>query len=142
MRRVLITGASSGIGAQLAQDYLATGWEVVGCGRRREQLAEIDGLVPLVFDITDRDQVLAAAAQLEQEPAFDLIILNAGDCQYMDNPWQFDDQLFEQIIRTNVIGVGYCLHAFLPVPPIFRSPEQKHMVAPRRLSVISLKLCR
>lgn len=115
MRRVLITGASSGIGAQLAQDYLATGWEVVGCGRRREQLAEIDGLVPLVFDITDRDQVLAAAAQLEQEPAFDLIILNAGDCQYMDNPWQFDDQLFEQIIRTNVISVGYCLHAFLPL---------------------------
>ena len=113
MKRVLITGAGSGIGAQLARDYLADGWQVVGCGRQADKLAQIEGLLPLVFDITDREQVLEAAKQI-QTP-FDLVILNAGDCLYIDCPWQFDDLLFEKIIRTNVIGVGYCLHAFLPL---------------------------
>ncbi len=113
MKRVLITGASSGIGAQLARDYLTDGWQVFGCGRRAEKLAQIKALVPLAFDITDRDQVIDAACQIENP--LDLIILNAGDCSYIDQPWQFDDLLFERIIRINLIGVGYCLHAFLPL---------------------------
>ncbi len=113
MKRVLITGASSGIGAQLARDYLTDGWLVFGCGRRAEKLAEIKGLVPLTFNITNRDQVIDSARQIENP--LDLIILNAGDCSYIDQPWQFDDLLFERIIRINLISVGYCLHAFLPL---------------------------
>ena len=36
--RVLITGATSGIGRQLALDYLRAGWQVWGCGRDGERL--------------------------------------------------------------------------------------------------------
>ena len=37
--RVLITGASSGLGRQLAMDYRQAGWQVWGCGRDGERLA-------------------------------------------------------------------------------------------------------
>ncbi|MGL5503174.1 MAG: SDR family NAD(P)-dependent oxidoreductase, partial [Aeromonas veronii] len=36
--RVLITGATSGIGRQLALDYRRAGWQVWGCGRDGERL--------------------------------------------------------------------------------------------------------
>jgi len=36
--RVLITGASSGLGRQLAMDYRQAGWQVWGCGRDGERL--------------------------------------------------------------------------------------------------------
>lgn len=35
---VLVTGASSGIGLQLAKDYLALGWHVIACGRDATKL--------------------------------------------------------------------------------------------------------
>ncbi len=115
--RVLITGASSGIGARLAQDYLAEGWQVFGCGRALARLVEIHGCTPLVFDATDRELVQAAGRNLESAldgHKLDLIILNAGSCEYIDDPLHFDDLLFERIVQTNLLSVGYCLNAFLP----------------------------
>ena len=115
--RVLITGASSGIGAQLAKDYLEDGWQVFGCGRNRERLVAIKGINPLIFDIGVRDAVQSAGKQLKKllgENTLDLIILNAGTCEYIEAPLQFDDQLFERVIHTNLVAVGYCLNAFLP----------------------------
>lgn len=117
-KRVLITGASSGIGAQLAKDYLDDGWTVYGCGRSSARLMAITGIEPLVFDITVREGVQSAGrrlANLLQKQSLDLIILNAGDCEYIDDPLAFDDKLFERVIRTNLIATGYCLNAFLPL---------------------------
>lgn len=115
--RVLITGASSGIGARLAADYLADGWQVFGCGRNLERLVAMEGITPLVFDATDREQVQSAGRSLEASLAgnkLDLLILNAGGCEYIDDPLHFDDLLFERIVQTNLVSVGYCLSALLP----------------------------
>lgn len=57
MKRVLITGASSGIGLQLARDYAADGWHVIACGRSQQKLeAQHAGHAHIdicTFDITD-----------------------------------------------------------------------------------------
>ena len=119
-KTVLITGASSGIGLQLAKDYLQSGWQVLACGRNSQGLAGLSGALPLVFDASNYDDTVKAgqkaAAYLESANlSLDLVILNAGTCEYIDNPQAFDSQLFERVMRTNVIGLGYCLEAFLPL---------------------------
>ncbi|TKB50595.1 SDR family NAD(P)-dependent oxidoreductase [Ferrimonas sediminicola] len=111
--RVLITGATSGIGRQLALDYRAEGHEVFGCGRNPAALQELAdaGIHPLAFDAGERRQVLESLAELA---SLDLVILNAGSCEYIDHPRQFDGALLQRVMQTNVIGVGYCLEALLP----------------------------
>lgn len=115
MKRVLITGASSGIGMHLAKSYLAAGWEVIACGRSLIKLqtaiaSPAPSLSLCTFDIDDRTQVIE---QLSGIKSLDLVILNAGTCEYMDNALAFDSALFKRVIDTNVIGTGYCLEGVL-----------------------------
>jgi len=110
-KRVLITGASSGIGLQLAKDYQAAGWQTIACGRDETRLAQARASQTLQFDIEDREQTIAAADKLTAP--IDLLILNAGTCEYIDDAIHFDSQLLSRVLTTNVIGLGHCLEAFL-----------------------------
>ncbi|MFQ2167231.1 SDR family NAD(P)-dependent oxidoreductase [Aeromonas hydrophila] len=112
--RVLITGATSGIGFQLALDYRRAGWQVWGCGRDGERLLALGrhGITPLQFDGRDTSAVSEAAAGL---PQVDLVILNAGNCEYMDVAEGFDGALFARVIETNLVATGHALAAFLPL---------------------------
>ncbi|MFM4822945.1 SDR family NAD(P)-dependent oxidoreductase [Aeromonas hydrophila] len=112
--RVLITGATSGIGFQLALDYRRAGWQVWGCGRDDERLLALGrhGITPLQFDGRDASAVSEAAADL---PRVDLVILNAGNCEYMDVAEGFDGALFARVIETNLVATGHALAAFLPL---------------------------
>ncbi len=111
--RVLITGATSGIGRQLALDYRRAGWQVWGCGRDGERLQELGlhGITPLQFDARDSAALAEAAAGL---PSLDLLILNAGNCEYMDVAEGFDSALFARVIEINLIATGHALAALLP----------------------------
>jgi NAD(P)-dependent dehydrogenase (short-subunit alcohol dehydrogenase family) len=113
MRRVLITGASSGIGKQLAQDYAAEGWEVVACGRDAEKLIAVAAasplIIPLRFDITD----LIETRQALQDVQADLVILCAGTCEYLDDG-VVEAEKVVRVMNTNFIGPVNCLDALLP----------------------------
>lgn len=113
MRRVLITGASSGIGKQLAQDYAAEGWEVVACGRDAEKLIAVAAasplIIPLRFDITD----LTETRQALQDVQADLVILCAGTCEYLDDG-VVEAEKVVRVMNTNFIGPVNCLDALLP----------------------------
>ncbi|RJT56411.1 SDR family NAD(P)-dependent oxidoreductase [Rahnella variigena] len=113
MRRVLITGASSGIGKQLAQDYAAEGWEVVACGRDAEKLIAVAAasplIIPLRFDITD----LTETRQALQDVQADLVILCAGTCEYLDDG-VVEAEKIVRVMNTNFIGPVNCLDALLP----------------------------
>ncbi|MBE1299438.1 MAG: SDR family NAD(P)-dependent oxidoreductase [Alteromonadaceae bacterium] len=116
MKQVLITGATSGIGEQLAIDYAKSGWQVFACGRNQAKLNELasqhQGISTFRFDVTDADAVKDAARLLSGQ--IDLLILNAGNCEYIDDPMRFDGSLFERIIKVNLISLGYCLEHYLP----------------------------
>ncbi|WP_299801941.1 SDR family NAD(P)-dependent oxidoreductase [uncultured Shewanella sp.] len=116
-KSVLITGASSGIGLQLAKDYLADGWQVFACGRNQQALSQLQGAEKLNFDITNNHQVAAQAdiVKAKLSSSLDLVILNAGSCEYINDAVNFDGKLFERVIRTNLIAMGYCLSAFTPL---------------------------
>ena len=117
MKQVLITGASSGIGEQLALDYAQQGWGVYACGRNVEKLQALSTqnshITPLPFDVTDSGKVAEAMSKVRG--GLDLLILNAGNCEYIDDPINFDSALFERIIKVNLVSLGYCLEHALPL---------------------------
>jgi len=113
-KTLLLTGATSGIGEALCAKYVALGWHVIACGRNQEKLtllATDERVLTLQLDLNDAQQV---AHMFESLPDLDLVILNAGSCEYIDDAKQFDGALFERVIKTNLISVGYCLQALLP----------------------------
>ncbi len=115
MKKVLITGATSGIGEALLEKYQNNGDKVTACGRNKSKLTRLNNseknIDTLEFDITDKNQIAAAAQKVS---SIDILILNAGDCAYIDDVKSFDGDKFSNIIKTNLISVGYLLQYFLP----------------------------
>lgn len=110
---VLITGATSGIGYQLSMDYIDDGFDVTVCGRNAELLGNLYlGRATIeVFDITNAEQT---KQHLNQISVPDIVILNAGTCEYIDDVRQFDENLFQRVINTNLMGTVNCLAGLLP----------------------------
>ena len=116
-RVAVVTGASSGIGAEVARSLARRGWRCVLLARRRERLeelaAETDGEVE-VCDVSDRSDVeRAAAAVLERHPALRLLVNNAG-IPGRAGFLELDAERIEQLAHTNYLGGVWCLRAFLP----------------------------
>ena len=111
---IMITGATSGIGQALAVAYAKAGHNVIACGRSQQKLdalAERQGnILTLCFDLTQFDSYPPLPNSMGK---LDLLILNAGDCEYIDDPINFDAKLFERVININLISTGYALDAWL-----------------------------
>ncbi|MEC6830666.1 SDR family NAD(P)-dependent oxidoreductase [Photobacterium toruni] len=129
MKKVLITGASSGIGRQLAIDYANNGWQVYACGQNQQRLEQLvmecvmtagGEIIPLVFDVTNTKQTQQVLAHIDALP--NLIILNAGTCEYIDNG-VIDSQLFKRVFDVNFFGIIHCLDAMQD-----RFTPQTHLV--------------
>ncbi len=110
MKKVLITGATSGIGMQLALDYANQGHRVYACGRSKAALAEFKhkNITPLAFDITHQQETYDVINKLSI--TLDLVILNAGTCEYIDGG-VIDVTLFRRVYEVNFFGLLHCLSA-------------------------------
>jgi NAD(P)-dependent dehydrogenase (short-subunit alcohol dehydrogenase family) len=116
-RVAVVTGASSGIGAELARALAKRGWHCVLLARREErlrQLAEEIGGEFEICDVSDRATVDAVAARvLERHPKIHLLVNNAGipgRANFVDG----DADRIELVLRTNYLGSVWCLRAFMP----------------------------
>jgi len=86
VRSVLITGASTGIGRASALHLDAAGWRVFAGVRKEEDAASLreagsERLVPLMLDVTEADQIAAAAERIDGEvgeAGLDGLVNNAG----------------------------------------------------------------
>src|SRR5690554_2467876 len=113
--KILITGATSGIGKQVALDYAAEGHTVIACGRNTDVLAELEQAFPQHIagqrlDVSDADQTLQA---LRAYTDIDVVLLSAGVCEYVDIE-HFEAALFERVFEVNVFGMMRCVEALLP----------------------------
>jgi uncharacterized protein len=116
-RIAVVTGASSGIGAEIARALAVAGHRCVLVARREERLrelaAEIDGEVE-VCDVSDRGAVAATAARvLERHPAVHVLVNNAG-IPARAGFVAGDAEAIEAVVRVNYLGGVWCLRAFLP----------------------------
>ena len=77
-RRVLVTGATRGLGQALAEHWLATGDEVIGCGRGPSPI-DHERYTHYACDVTDAAAVSHLFGELKQQaPHLDVLINNAG----------------------------------------------------------------
>jgi 3-hydroxy acid dehydrogenase/malonic semialdehyde reductase len=113
-RRMVVTGASSGIGAAAVHRFVAEGFEVHAVARRAERLAGLSaatGCATHVLDVTDTDGVVALAGELGP---IDVLVNNAG-LGRMDAPLATGSLSdITRTIETNVTALMVMTMAFLP----------------------------
>ncbi|HNW72410.1 MAG: SDR family NAD(P)-dependent oxidoreductase [Bacteroidales bacterium] len=122
---VLITGATSGLGAAIARKFAENGDHLILTGRREDRLDSITReliktyhveILPLVFDVRKLKEVEDALEILpENWRNIDVLINNAGLAVGL-NPIHegvIDD--WERMIDTNVKGLLYMTRVFAPL---------------------------
>jgi serine 3-dehydrogenase len=123
-RRILITGASAGIGEACARRFAAEGAELVLWARRIERLDELADELEAshgrhvhaaAVDVRDRDAVLRAVDALVAADAVpDVLINNAGLASGLSTVQDGDFEDWDRMIDTNVKGLLNVTRAVLP----------------------------
>jgi short-subunit dehydrogenase len=111
-RSVLITGASSGIGAALARLYACPGAKLALTGRDRTRLEAVAGecraagaeVLARAVDVCDRAAMAAFVQEADSRAPLDLVVANAGVSAGTGEGDEPPEQL-RNITRTNVEGV-------------------------------------
>ncbi len=115
-RRVLVTGAGSGIGLAIARLFQPEGARVAAVDRdeRRLKEAAVDGAVPLVCDVTDERQVRDTVARaVDALGGLDGIVNSAG----VDLMRPFEAMTLEEwqrVLAVDLTGPMLVCHAALP----------------------------
>ncbi|MBV9961228.1 MAG: SDR family NAD(P)-dependent oxidoreductase [Parafilimonas sp.] len=122
-KTIFITGATSGFGKAIAEKFASENWNCIITGRRKERLESLSALLslnksikilPLVFDVSKRDEVFAAINNLKDEwRNIDVLINNAGLAagRNVFDEASVDD--WETMIDTNVKGLLYVSKAVI-----------------------------
>jgi uncharacterized oxidoreductase len=116
-RTVFISGATSGIGLELARRFAAAGSTVIAGGRRADLLSKIasEGLGTIPIDVTDQASVNHARDMiLRTYPGLDTIMTMSGVMipEDLRDPRHFSDA--EKTVDTNLLGTIRVIDAFTP----------------------------
>ena len=118
-KRVIIIGATSGIGKALALVYAKTGCILGITGRRKELLNELQQQYPAqifteCFDVQGNENIAHLTSLLQQTGGMDLLIYNAGfgdPSPTLD--WQIDKTTYETNVKGFIEIVHYAFNYFV-----------------------------
>ncbi|TBU98578.1 SDR family NAD(P)-dependent oxidoreductase [Stutzerimonas kirkiae] len=105
IRRVLVTGAASGIGRAVAAAFVAEGAQVLGWDLSTDDAAQ--GVAMHAVDIRDRASVQAAAASLERLD----VLVNCAGIARRGHAAQLSEADWRAVIDTNLSGTFFCCQA-------------------------------
>ena len=121
-RRVLVTGATRGIGAAIARALAGAGWHVMLAGRTRAALEEVRLTLPIAegvahdcveLDVTDAASVALAFAAVHAKGALHALVNNAGAVE--TGPLaRLAHDAWDRMLAVNLTGVFLCTQAALP----------------------------
>lgn len=117
-RRVVVTGASSGIGAATVRRLRADGWDVVATARRAdrlEALAAQTGAEAFVADVTSDDDVAALVEHVRATGGLDAVVNNAGGAFGLDPVESGDLAQWRAMYELNVLGTLRVTQGLLPL---------------------------
>jgi 3-hydroxy acid dehydrogenase / malonic semialdehyde reductase len=125
-RIILITGASSGIGAACARLFASLGAKLILLARREERLVALvaqlvesgidrSQLYTLTVDVRDRTQVESALTQLPADwLEIEILVNNAGLSRGLNKLHEGEISDWEEMIDTNIKGLLYVTRAIVP----------------------------
>jgi NAD(P)-dependent dehydrogenase (short-subunit alcohol dehydrogenase family) len=112
MSTILVTGAGRGLGHELARQYAAEGWRVIGTVRSAQAKLPA-GVERQIADLTDRKQTAALARALRGLP-LDVLFCNAGISGKRGMALgSFDYDSWEEVLRVNLLGAAAVTEALL-----------------------------
>jgi NADP-dependent 3-hydroxy acid dehydrogenase YdfG len=117
-KRVVVTGASSGIGAATARLFRSHGWDVVAVARRRdrlEALATETGASYFVADLTKQSDVDALRDFVESGGPLHGLVNNAGGAFGLSSVEEGDPEDWQRMFDINVLGTKRVISALLPL---------------------------
>jgi NAD(P)-dependent dehydrogenase (short-subunit alcohol dehydrogenase family) len=121
---VVITGATRGIGYNIAKYFSEHGYKVIGAGRDQEKLKELEQMLQSSpaggavygFDVNDYVAVAGVTQQIvEEHGAIDVWINNAGVSRAIGPTWEGDAQEWAGNLSTNLVGTFNGIRAVIPI---------------------------
>jgi NAD(P)-dependent dehydrogenase (short-subunit alcohol dehydrogenase family) len=118
--KIVITGATRGLGLALAERWMAERHTVIGCGRSAHEVARLRAKHPppqdfAVVDVADDGAVEEWARHvLEAHGAPDLLINNAALMNRPARLWEVPAHEFSWLIDVNIKGVANVIRHFVP----------------------------
>jgi len=117
-RTALVTGASRGLGREMALALVRAGAHVVGAGRDPQALADVQAaagtperFTPILLDVADSAAVEAAANEVFATTPVDILINNAG-ASHTGPISRTSDADWLRVIETNLSGTFRCCRSF------------------------------
>jgi len=116
MSTVLVIGASRGLGLELATQYAAAGWRVIGTARSPEGLSRLQavGAEALSLDVSDPASVSGLSWRLDGEK-LDLALYVAGVMDKADAQTPPTREAFDAVMHANVLGAMQVIPQVAPM---------------------------
>ncbi len=119
----LVTGASSGLGAEFSKILAYRGADVVMLARRKEKLEKMaeevrqygHKVLPITCDVTDKEQVQAAVDQaVKVFSKIDILVNNAGTCEVLSTA-ELTEESWHKVIDVNLEAVVFMTKYVVPI---------------------------
>lgn len=118
MKRVVVTGASSGIGAATVREFSKRGWSVVAVARRADRLAKLaeeTGCSTVPCDVTNENQVAHLVAEVRSSGGVTGLANIAGGAIGTERVEDASNDDWRAMFEVNVLGLRSVTAGLLPV---------------------------
>ena len=118
--KIVITGATRGLGRAMAEEFIRGGHTVLGCGRNGEAIFDLRMTYQAPHDFSvvdvavDTKVAIWAAKILENDTPPDILINNAAIMNRLAPVWEQDDREFTKLVDANIRGVQNVIRHFVP----------------------------
>ena len=116
--RIVITGATRGLGQALVLGMSELGHEIYGCGSSEANVEALQKKVPTgkfaVLDVTQEKAVESWASSVLQHGLPDFLINNAAVINKPAPLWEISEKEFSHLMDVNIKGIGNIIRYFVP----------------------------
>lgn len=117
-RKIVITGATRGLGRALSEGMSQLGHKIFGCGSKQLHVEETKNKIPggkfSVVDVVNEKAVITWAEAVLEEGLPDLIINNAAVINRPSPLWRVSEKEFSLIVDINIKGIANVIRCFVP----------------------------